>query len=1113
MSVCSNCGEENPDRARFCLSCGTGLAETRQAERRERRVVSVLFADLAGFTSRSESLDVEDVEGFLAPYLAVLRSEVERTGGQVVKFTGDGVMAIFGAATAHEDDPERAVRAGLGICERVSEARDAELQVRVGVTSGEALVSHDPAGGVDAVGDVVNTAARLESAAPLGGVLVDGWTYRATERAIRYQAAEPVEAKGKSEPVLVWRAVETRSKLGVDVAHESRTALVGRDRELAELTAALKQAMAAREPRMVTVVGAPGIGKSRLVWELRAWVDRLPELVQWRQGRCLPYGEGVSFWALAEIVKAEAGIRESDTADAATDALAEMVRNAMPEARDAAWVETHLRRLVGLEGRDLSGDHRLEAFAAWRTIIEALARQRPLVLVIEDLHWADDGLLEFLGYLMEWAAGVPLLVICTARPELLDRPAAEPVRQSAAEVMELASLSGADTARLIAGLLEQAVLPAEAQDALLARAEGNPLFAHEYVRMLIDRGYLARRDRRWVLIATEELPLPESVQGVIAARLDALSAHEKQVLRDAAVVGKVVWVGAVAYLGDRGKWAVEAELQTLVRKQFLWRQRDSSLEGEGEYVFQHALTRDVAYSQIMRSERADKHERAAHWISEGSTRDDRLELIAHHWLAVLELRHLAGADIDDIRGPALQAVCAAGERALRLNSYAAARSLFERGLQVGTPVDAVCARLQFGVARARYFAEDVLDPKLPEIAKALAADGAILDAAEAETIFGLHTANHGNTKEGFEHLVTAVELLEHSPPTRQKAWAMTSLGSGEILAGFDVTSGIARERAAMTIAHDVGSLDLEAEGACFLAYGQAFQDDPAAVDGFSRGVELALEATAPAAVLCLQNAAGAYFNLGFVARSEEVLAQSRKKAKQLGCVLFEQIAVAAEARLAFHRGDWMLALELADLLETDINWFLLFQLDLRATTQLSRGQFDRAAADAARALEVAREIAIPEDFLKALGLSCRVYLETSGVAPPDLLEELFSVWTQVPFALAEHSDTLAWTARAAGEEGQLLDTACQIRLRTDWLEAAVAIANGAFLEAADRYAEIGSRPLEARARLEAAQQLRTEGRLKDATAELDQCAAFWTSVRATAYLQQVELLAGDLMSA
>ena len=677
--------------------------------------MSVLFADLAGFTSRSESLDVEDVEGFLAPYLAVLRSEVERTGGQVVKFTGDGVMAIFGAATAHEDDPERAVRAGLGICERVSEARDAELQVRVGVTSGEALVSHDPAGGVDAVGDVVNTAARLESAAPLGGVLVDGWTYRATERAIRYQAAEPVEAKGKSEPVLVWRAVETRSKLGVDVAHESRTALVGRDRELAELTAALKQAMAAREPRMVTVVGAPGIGKSRLVWELRAWVDRLPELVQWRQGRCLPYGEGVSFWALAEIVKAEAGIRESDTADAATDALAEMVRNAMPEARDAAWVETQLRRLVGLEGRDLSGDHRLEAFAAWRTIIEALARQRRLVLVIEDLHWADDGLLEFLGYLMEWAAGVPLLVICTARPELLDRPAAEPVRQSAAEVMELASLSGADTARLIAGLLEQAVLPAEAQDALLARAEGNPLFAHEYVRMLIDRGYLVRRDRRWVLIATEELPLPESVQGVIAARLDRSPRTRSR---------------CCGTQQSSARWCGWARSRTLAigesgpsRRSFRrWCASSSSGANETPHSKVKAIRLPARADSRRRllpnhaSERADRHERAAHWISEGSTATtagaDRSRLARR-----------ARASPPRRRRHRRYPRAGASGRLRRRGAGAAGEQRRGRPVTVrARPPSGYAGRrrlctLEFGVARARYFAEDVLDPNCPRSRK------------------------------------------------------------------------------------------------------------------------------------------------------------------------------------------------------------------------------------------------------------------------------------------------------------------------------------------------------------------------------------------------------------
>ena len=286
VPACSNCGEENPDRARFCLSCGTALVEASQAERRERRVVSVLFADLAGFTSRSEQLDVEDVEGFLAPYLAVLRSEVERTGGVVVKFTGDGVMAVFGAVAAHEDDPERAVRAGLGICERVAEVGDAELHVRVGVTTGEALISRDPTGGVDAVGDVVNTAARLESAAPLGGVLVDGWSYRATERAIRYEPAEPVSAKGKAEPVEAWVAVAPRSIVPEQV-RVGGLPLIGRDAEATLLRDLLDRSRREPSTQLVSIIGEPGIGKSRLVEELLGYVDELPELITWRRGRSL----------------------------------------------------------------------------------------------------------------------------------------------------------------------------------------------------------------------------------------------------------------------------------------------------------------------------------------------------------------------------------------------------------------------------------------------------------------------------------------------------------------------------------------------------------------------------------------------------------------------------------------------------------------------------------------------------------------------------------------------------------------------------------------------------------------------------------------------------------
>ena len=383
--------------------------------------MTVLFADLVGFTSRAELLDPEDVRALLSPFYARLRAELERFGGTVEKFIGDAVMALFGAPVTHEDDAERAVRAALAIREWAR--GQAQIQVRLGVNTGEALIllgARPSEGEGMAAGDVVNTAARLQAAAPVNGVLVGERTFRETRAVIEYQAAAPVAAKGKREPVPVWEALQARARFGVDVRHQAQTALVGRQHELYVLRDALAQVRAERTPQLVTLVGVPGIGKSRLVYELSRIADAEPELISWRQGRCLPYGEGVSFWALAEIVKAQAGILEDDLPGRAEAKAAAMAAEVIGNRRDAGWVARHLAALVGLASGDRgpAGGDRSEVFAAWRQFFEALAERRPLALVFEDLHWADDGLLDFVDYLAGWAGGVPLLVVGTARPEL-----------------------------------------------------------------------------------------------------------------------------------------------------------------------------------------------------------------------------------------------------------------------------------------------------------------------------------------------------------------------------------------------------------------------------------------------------------------------------------------------------------------------------------------------------------------------------------------------------------------------------------------------------------------------------------------------------------------------
>src|SRR3954451_7793251 len=573
MVTCATCGCENAADARFCNSCGSALAATPELRREERKVVTVLFADLVGFTSRAERLDPEDVRALLAPYWQHLRAELERHGGTVEKVIGDAVMALFGAPVAHEDDPERAVRAALAIRHWVDESGE-ELQVRIAVTTGEALVllgARPGEGEGMAAGDVVNTAARLQSAAPVNGILVGESTYRATRDVIDYEEREPVVAKGKSEPIPVWEPVQAKSRFGMDLEQRSLTPIIGRVRELEALFGAFDRAGEALEPQLVTIVGAPGIGKSRLVAELFQRVGDMPELVWWRQGRALPYGDGVSFWALSEMVKAQAGIQENDAPEVAHDRLRDSVTAVVEGADDQAWVMQHLVPLIG--GPPPEGDNPNEKLAAWRRYFEGLAEQHPLVLVFEDLHWADEGLLDFIDHVVDWSSGVPIFVVGTTRPELLDRRPGWGGGKLNSTTLALQPLADADAAQIIHQVLERALLPAETQQVLLDRAGGNPLYAEQFARLYVERG------------SAEDLPLPETIQGIIAARLDGLSGNEKRLLLDAAVLGKVFCSGAAASLARVDAQAAEAALHSLERKGILRRERRPAVTGEDEYAF------------------------------------------------------------------------------------------------------------------------------------------------------------------------------------------------------------------------------------------------------------------------------------------------------------------------------------------------------------------------------------------------------------------------------------------------------------------------------------------------------------------------------------------------
>jgi len=703
--------------------------------------VTVLFADLVGFTSRAEQLDPEDVRAVLAPYWERLRKELERHGGTVEKFIGDAVMALFGAPVAHEDDPERAVRAALAIRDW---ARETDVQVRVAVTTGEALVQLGarPAEGEGmAAGDVVNTAARLQAAAPVNGVLVGESTYRATRDAIEYAEHAPVAAKGKTDPVLVWEALQARARFGMDLEQRTLLPLVGRRRELDVVVGAFDRARESLEPQLVTLVGVPGIGKSRLVAELFQRASDIPELVWWRQGRALPYGEGVSFWAVGEMVKAQAGIQENDLLEVARDKLWESL--AAIDEDERGWVMQRLVPFVG--GEEPASENRNEIFAAWRRYFESLAEQRPLVLVFEDLHWADDGLLDFIDHLVEWTVGLPLLVLATARPELLDRRPGWGGGKLNSTTLALSPLSDAEAATLFAHVLEQAVLPAETQQALLERAGGNPLYAEQFARLYVERG------------SAEDLPLPETIQGIIAARLDGLSPDEKRLLQAAAVVGKVFWVGAAAALAGVGRESCDDALHALERKGLIRRERRSSVGGETELAFRHVLVRDVAYGQVPRAAREARHLDAAAWIESLGRPDDHAELVAHHYEAALDLAAAAGAPPGYVQAAA-SAFLRAGDRAMRLGAFPVARrqyELAERHFYATAPEQ---PRAVLALARARFQTES--DPDVPAAAAdRLAEIGAIEEAVEASVLAAHALWRAGRLADGEAVLARAWSVL------------------------------------------------------------------------------------------------------------------------------------------------------------------------------------------------------------------------------------------------------------------------------------------------------------------------------------------------------------------
>jgi class 3 adenylate cyclase/tetratricopeptide (TPR) repeat protein len=1045
--------------------------------REERKVVTILFTDLVGSTARAEGLDPEDVRATLSPYYAQLRAELERHGGTVEKFIGDAVMAVFGAPISHEDDAERAVRAALAIRDSIGE----ELQIRTAVNTGEALVTlgaKPGEGDAMVAGDVVNTAARMQGGAPVNGILVGEGTYRATRDAIDYREAPPVEAKGKSEPVKVWEAVSARSRFGSDVEQKLRTPLVGRERERGFLADALTRARSEQSVQLVTLVGVPGIGKSRLVAELFQITDADEEIISWRQGRSLPYGERVSFWALGEIVKAHAGILESDDAATAEEKLDAMVETLAEDEREGEWLARHTRPLVGLEGAERA--ERDEAFAAWRRLLEAAAEQRPLVLVFEDLHWADEGLLDFVDHLADWATTVPLLIVGTARPELLDRRPGWGGGKRNAFTLSIGALSDEETAQLLQRLLDRAVLDADAQQAVLRRAEGNPLYAEEYARMLAETD-------------GGDLALPETVQGLIAARVDGLAPEEKSLLQDASVIGKVFWPGALPGADDR-------TLHALERKEFTRRDRRSSIAGETQYAFLHALVRDVAYGQIPRAERADKHRRAAEWLASlaGDRAEDHAEMLAHHYREALTLAEAAGMDTAALRDPARQAFAEGAQRALSLNASAAAYELALRAVALTEPGDPERPTLQLLAAKGVRDLANVDATELLEEARDgfLALDD-VAHAAEASQALARETLNRGDIARSLEAGRRAHDLARSVPLSAASARALGGRARHlEILKGASAEAvALAREVLAFADASGDDRLAMNALGTIGLA--RVHSGDPGGIEDLEQCVARGESIGAVSEVsITLNNLANCLWEVGRLDDSNARYQEAREVCERYGLTggiswldgerVYDcdrrgdlEGAIAAAAHF-LGRGDAATSYQTRPVLAT------------RARVLLERGQVDEALADAEQALAGFRESGFDAQVASEILTVTSRCVRTAGrhEEADSLLAEALAVPERViydlPLYLVELGRGDDYLALTAGKPGYA------------WGEAGDAAVAGDLLRASEIYGSIGARFVEAWAGLLAAE--------RGDTSRLDAALAYFEEQRATPYVQRCRAL-------
>jgi len=691
--ACPSCNAPNPPTAKFCGECATPLiagAPPASSVARpgvtlavpqpvaERRLVSILFADLVGFTTLAEGRDAEDSRELLSRYFDLARDVIGRYGGTVEKFIGDAVMAVWGAPTAHEDDAERSVRAALELVDAVTTLGPG-IQARAAVLTGEAAVTLGATNEGMVAGDLVNTASRLQGAAAPGTVLVGEVTQRAASSAIAFEPAGEQTLKGKAAPVPAWRALRVVAERGGRNRTEALEApFVGRDEELRLLKDLFHATVREGRARLISVIGPAGIGKTRLGWEFSKYRDGLIEPVWFHDGRSPAYGEGISFWALGEMVRERAGLGEGDDEQTTRTSIAATVADHIADDGERRWIEPALLALLGIDAGSVAPD---ELFAAWRTFFERLAATAPVVMVFEDFHYADSGLIDFVDHLLEWSRAVPIYVVTLARPDFLERRPEWGAGKRSFTSIFLEPLSEAAMGALLAGLVPG--LPAAAGRAIVARADGIPLYAVETVRMLLTQGKLALEDGVYRPVGDlTSLAVPDTLTALIASRLDALPADDRALVSDAAVLGQSFTLAGLAAVSGLSEEELQPRLRSLVRREILTLETDARSPERGQFAFVQALVREVAYNTLAKRDRKSRHLAAARFFESLDT-DEVAGALAGHYLSAYR-NAPEGAEADAVGAQARIALRAAAERAASLGSNDQATSFYEHALAVAT---------------------------------------------------------------------------------------------------------------------------------------------------------------------------------------------------------------------------------------------------------------------------------------------------------------------------------------------------------------------------------------------------------------------------------------------